>query len=114
MSDWSSDVCSSDLSSFRNHLEKYEYLPGVLAQDRDVRALLRHPDDPQLIQNVNARLQRLNAAARTSVLYVMSLDGTTRAASNWTEPTSFVGQNYSFRPYFQNADRQSTRLNSSN
>src|SRR3546814_21161913 len=33
----------------------------------------------------------------------MSLDGTTRAASNWTEPTSFVGQNYSFRPYFQNA-----------
>src|SRR3546814_19976138 len=34
------------LSSFRNHLEKYEYLPGVLAQDRDVRALLRHPDDP--------------------------------------------------------------------
>jgi len=91
------------LSSFRNHLEKYEYLPGVLAQDRDVRALLRNPGDARLVQNVNARLARLNMAARTSVLYVMGLDGTTQAASNWSEPTSFVGQNYSFRPYFQNA-----------
>ncbi len=90
-------------SSFRNHLEKYEYLPGVLAQDGDVQALLDQPGSQALVENVNRRLQRLNAAARTSVLYVMDLAGTTRAASNWAEPTSFVGQNYSFRPYFQNA-----------
>lgn len=91
------------LSSFRNHLEKYEYLPAVLAQDRDVQLLLHHPDDRLLAANVNRRLEHLNSAARTSVLYVMDLSGTTRAASNWAGPTSFVGQNYSFRPYFKHA-----------
>lgn len=90
------------LSSFRNHLEKYEYLPALLAQDGDVQALLRG-DEGGLAADVNRRLERLNAAAHTSVLYVMDLDGTTLAASNWTEPTSFVGQNYSFRPYFRDA-----------
>src|SRR3546814_7036564 len=35
-----------------------------------------------------------------------SAGGTTIAASNWREPTSFVGQNYRFRPYFQGAMRR--------
>lgn len=91
------------LSSFRNHLEKHEYLPAVLARDRDVQTLLRSPDDPMLVDNVNQRLAHLNSAARTSVLYVMDPSGLTRAASNWTESTSFVGQNYGFRPYFKQA-----------
>ena len=29
--------------------------------------------------------------------------GLTIAASNWRLPTSFVGQNYGFRPYFRDA-----------
>lgn len=91
------------LSSFRNHLEKHEYLPAVLARDRDVQTMLRSPDDPLLVDNVNERLAHLNSAARTSVLYVMDPSGLTRAASNWTESTSFVGQNYGFRPYFKQA-----------
>lgn len=91
------------LSSFRNHLEKHEYLPAVLARDRDVQTLLRSPEDPLLVDNVNQRLAHLNSAARTSVLYVMDPSGLTRAASNWTESTSFVGQNYGFRPYFKQA-----------
>ncbi len=91
------------LSSFRNHLEKHDYLPAVLARDRDVQTLLRSPDDPLLVDNVNQRLAHLNSAARTSVLYVMDTSGLTRAASNWTESTSFVGQNYGFRPYFKQA-----------
>jgi len=37
------------------------------------------------------------------VLYVMDLNGNTLAASNWRANDSFVGKNYKFRPYFQQA-----------
>src|SRR3546814_15273928 len=63
------------LSSFRNPLPNYEYLPGVLAQDSHVRALLRYPDDQPLILHVHARLQLPNSPARTPVLYVKISEG---------------------------------------
>jgi two-component system C4-dicarboxylate transport sensor histidine kinase DctB len=34
---------------------------------------------------------------------LIDASGRTLAASNWRTPTSFVGQNYSFRPYFRDA-----------
>ncbi len=37
------------------------------------------------------------------MIYVIDANGLTVAASNWRLPTSFVGQNYSFRPYFRDA-----------
>jgi two-component system C4-dicarboxylate transport sensor histidine kinase DctB len=37
------------------------------------------------------------------VIYVLNAKGMTIAASNWREPTSFVGSDYSFRPYFKEA-----------
>src|SRR3546814_6646698 len=33
----------------------------------------------------------------------MAADGMTFAASNWASDTPFVGNNFSFRPYFQHA-----------
>src|SRR3546814_5751907 len=33
----------------------------------------------------------------------MAADGMTFAASNWASDTPFVGDNFSFRPYFQHA-----------
>ncbi|MFN3527383.1 MAG: cache domain-containing protein, partial [Paracoccus sp. (in: a-proteobacteria)] len=35
--------------------------------------------------------------------YVMALDGTTIAASNFADSPSFVGQNFEYRPYFSDA-----------
>src|SRR5690606_32656920 len=47
-------------------------------------------------------------AAGSSVLYLIDLNGETLAASNWNEWSSFVGSNYGFRPYFQDALAEDT------
>jgi two-component system C4-dicarboxylate transport sensor histidine kinase DctB len=41
------------------------------------------------------------------VLYLLDSQGETLVASNWRDWSSFVGNNYAFRPYFQDAVRQS-------
>ncbi|HYI71676.1 MAG TPA: ATP-binding protein [Skermanella sp.] len=84
-------------------LEKFRALPLALAWDADVTALLTTPRDIALIDRVDRKLSALNAGASLSALYVMGRDGTTLAASNWTDENSFIGRNFSFRPYFQNA-----------
>jgi two-component system C4-dicarboxylate transport sensor histidine kinase DctB len=38
---------------------------------------------------------------QSSDIYVMALDGETLAASNFDTATSFVGENFEYRPYFQ-------------
>ena len=80
-------------------------MPEVLALDSDIRSLLRAPHDRQLRLALNLRLERLNAAAGSTVLYLLDNHGETLVASNWRDWSSFVGNNYAFRPYFQDAVR---------
>ncbi|MBJ6608909.1 MAG: sensor histidine kinase [Candidatus Thiothrix moscowensis] len=87
-------------------LEKHSYLPELLAQDPQTRAVLatRNPDSATL-QQLNQLLATTNRIARTSDLYLMRADGLTIAASNWNTQASFIGKNFAFRPYFQQAMR---------
>ena len=100
----------AQLELYRQNLhtlvERFRALPALLAEDSAVHRLLRDPHDPALRQALNERLERLNQAAGSSVLYVLDRDGQTLAASNWNEPSSFVGHDYRFRPYFRNALEQ--------
>lgn len=89
-------------------VERFRSVPEVLALDSDIRALLRAPTDRLLVEKLNQRLERLNAAAGSTVLYLLDAGGETLAASNWRDWSSFVGNNYAFRPYFQDAVRQSS------
>ncbi|MDH0567764.1 ATP-binding protein [Pseudomonas oleovorans] len=91
--------------SIRTLVERFSSVPEVLALDSDIRSLLRAPHDRQLRQALNQRLERLNAAAGSTVLYLLDAQGETLVASNWRDWSSFVGNNYAFRPYFQNALR---------
>ncbi len=52
---------------------------------------------------INERADRYRLAVGAEVCYVMDADGNTVASSNRKAPDSFVGKNYSFRPYFQQA-----------
>src|SRR5690606_3465493 len=52
--------------------------------------------------------EALSERTRAAVIYILDRNGMTIAASNWRLPTSFVGSNYSFRPYFKNAMRNGT------
>ncbi|HEY9081603.1 sensor histidine kinase [Magnetovibrio sp.] len=91
-------------STLHAALAKYRYLPFLVARDDSVKALLSNPmhsDDTSA--NASRALVAINAKSGTDALFVMDTEGTTVAASNWQEPLSFVGRNYSFRPYFHDA-----------
>ena len=86
----------------RSELEKQRSVPVVLAQDPEIAALLADPRSGSA-DGVSAKLEALARQTRTAAIYVLDDQGLARAASNWREPTSFVGSNYAFRPYFSGA-----------
>ncbi|MBX9614932.1 MAG: sensor histidine kinase [Caulobacteraceae bacterium] len=86
----------------RSELEKQRSVPVVLAQDPEIRALLAGPG-PDRADRVSAKLEALALQTRAAAIYVLDDQGFAVAASNWREPTSFVGSNYAFRPYFTGA-----------
>lgn len=86
----------------RSELEKYRSLPAVLSQDPEVMAVVSNQGAPD---RVSAKLETLAAQTRAAAFYVLDGSGVARAASNWRQPTSFVGSDYAFRPYFQDAMR---------
>ncbi|MDX9836069.1 MAG: cache domain-containing protein [Azoarcus sp.] len=92
-------------ASLDAELQRYESLPVVLAQHPGLRELLAHADDPRRVDLANRLLGKVNERTGAAVLYLIAPSGRTLAASNWQQPESFVGENYAFRPYFQDALR---------
>ena len=88
-----------------SELQKFRLLPLVLAEFPDVVTVLRQPDS-SAVQRLDQQLELLAARTDAAVIYLIDMEGRTRAASNWRLPTSFVGQNYGFRPYFRDALRR--------
>ncbi|WP_419904263.1 ATP-binding protein [Kiloniella sp.] len=85
-------------------LEKYRYLPFVLSENEDIKQLLTtSQNDPYFSDTVSRSLAATNNKAESNVLFVMNSKGNTLASSNWRDERSFVGHNYSFRPYFKDA-----------
>ncbi|HYD59430.1 MAG TPA: diguanylate cyclase [Noviherbaspirillum sp.] len=83
--------------------QKFGYLPELLASHPTVIDAFLHKDSSHHIAQANTYLEQVNLSARSAVAYLLDLQGRTIAASNWREPGSFVGANYGFRPYFQEA-----------
>jgi len=84
-------------------MDKYDYLPEITANHPLVTDTLTHPDDPQHIAALNRYLEELNRTAKSEAIYVINAKGLTLASSNWHDQVTFIGQNYYFRPYFQDA-----------
>ncbi|WP_426227897.1 sensor histidine kinase [Pararhizobium sp. DWP3-4] len=91
------------VSALSGHLSRYEPLPALIADHDDIKELIAHPDDKALRDTADVYLKDINRLLESSDIYVMTLDGNTIAASNYDQPASFVGQNFSYRPYFQDA-----------
>lgn len=91
-------------SLLESELQKFRLLPRVLTEFPDVRAALADKSDAAS-RRLDRELEQLAARTDATVIYVIDAGGTTIAASNWRAPTSFVGENYRFRPYFQGAMR---------
>jgi two-component system C4-dicarboxylate transport sensor histidine kinase DctB len=90
-------------AALAGHLSRYEPLPALIADHEDMKALVLSPADPVLRAEANIYLKEINALLTSSDIYVMTMDGETIAASNFDGPASFVGENFSYRPYFQEA-----------
>jgi two-component system C4-dicarboxylate transport sensor histidine kinase DctB len=81
-------------------IERYRALPAVLALDPQLRAALAGPVSADTTQALNLKLEQINGAAQSSTLELLDRKGLAVGASNWRLPSSYVGHNYGFRPYF--------------
>lgn len=91
------------VSNLRGQLEKYEFLPELLATNKLFIEFLKTPHEGQSIEGLNRYLETINGVADASDTYLMNAEGWTIAASNWQSEKPFVGRNFAFRPYFQEA-----------
>ncbi len=91
------------VAALEGHLKRYEALPALIADQANVKQLVQRPGDEQLRAVTNVYLKDINALLTSSDIYVMTMDGNTVAASNYDQPVSFIGENFSYRPYFQDA-----------
>ncbi len=87
-------------NSLHTLIERYRALPAVLALDPQLRSALAGPVGGELQDGLNRKLEQINGAAQSSTLELLDRNGLAVAASNWRLPSSYVGHNYGFRPYF--------------
>ncbi|MDR7126041.1 two-component system C4-dicarboxylate transport sensor histidine kinase DctB [Pseudorhodobacter sp. 4114] len=78
-------------------IDRFRALPDVAGEDARIRAALL---DPRSLDAANRYLETVSAHAGAADLFLINAEGQAIAASNWNRPGSFVGEHYSFRPYF--------------
>jgi len=84
------------------YLSRHEYLPELLASREMVKRFLSAPT-LQDAMPLNRLLDRFRDTADVSDIYLIDRNGDTLAASNYHRVDTFIGENYSFRPYYQDA-----------
>lgn len=87
-----------------SEINKYNYLPSVLELESNVSELLNEPS-PELRGKVNDYLEGLNRRSRSRAIYVLDTTGRVLATSNWRDADSYLGEDLSFRAYYQDAIR---------
>ncbi|WP_434766539.1 ATP-binding protein [Pseudomonas triticicola] len=95
-------------NSLHTLIDRYRALPAVLALDPQLRSALAGPVDAAQQAALNLKLEKINGAAQSSTLELLDRTGLAVAASNWRLPSSYVGHNYGFRPYFSQTRTQGT------
>ncbi|MEP6907145.1 MAG: PAS-domain containing protein [Pseudoxanthomonas sp.] len=91
--------------ALQQRIDRYRTLPQVLALDPQLRDAVSAPIDNTRRAALNRRLESANSVTRASTLTLIDRQGIALAASNWRQATSNVGEDYSFRPYVQQALR---------
>jgi two-component system, NtrC family, C4-dicarboxylate transport sensor histidine kinase DctB len=101
------DEHQAQLSRFSSHIEsrldKYAHIPRLLSKDKElVNALLNASNSAQ-IEITNRYLEQVNDSIQAADTYLIDDTGKTIASSNWSLKRSFIGRNFSWRPYFQSS-----------
>ncbi|MFA0309896.1 histidine kinase [Vibrio splendidus] len=88
-----------------SELDKFKQIPDLLSHDP---RLLSYFDSTPQTDNISAaQLNQLlfewSNQSQADTIYIHDPSGTVVASSNYQKPRTFVGENFSFRPYFASA-----------
>ena len=82
------------------YLSDYKKIAATLAGIKELQKALES-ERPDTLRDANAVLDHFQHALEVDTCYLMDRSGTTIASSNRNTSESFVGKNFSFRPYFK-------------
>ena len=91
------------VSYIENILNRFDKIPEVLAKQPLLKEVLLSPNELSKVTRLNHLLADIQNITQASDVYLINKAGITIAASNWRLPTSFVGKDFTFRPYVQDA-----------
>ncbi|TEW55392.1 sensor histidine kinase [Psychromonas sp. RZ22] len=95
------------LDRFGYHLDsqlgQFSYIPQLLSGQSIIIKALLTPHNSAQLDLTNRHLETINQIIGASDTYLLDNIGTTIAASNWSKKSTFIGNNFAFRPYFQTA-----------
>ena len=84
-------------------LGRFEKIPEVLAKHPLLQQVLLSSKDTSNLERLNVLLEEIGGVTQASDIYLIDKAGITIAASNWQSDRTFIGMDFSFRPYFQQA-----------
>ncbi|NVK41231.1 MAG: sensor histidine kinase [Oceanospirillaceae bacterium] len=90
------------VSEMRGWLDGYDYLPFLLTQNRDVRALLLYPNQEMGVR-VSRYLEQTSLVAGSTALFILDVGGRAVAFSNWRDQQDFYLRSHARRNYFLDA-----------
>ncbi len=97
---------SSELQKLQQRLQytlqNYKSAPQLLQKSEVILDALRYVTNEYILA-ANQQLEEINTYLNADVSYLMTYDGLTIASSNYLSDDSFIGENFSFRPYFKQA-----------
>ena len=95
------------LDRFSRHidsqLDHFSFIPQLLSRQGIIINALMASDNSAQLDLTNRHLNTINTIVGASDTYLLNKDGTTIAASNWNKKSTFIGNNFAFRPYYQDA-----------
>lgn len=100
LSERNSHVLSLVAETLRGELAKHQSTPFLIAHNPEMSRVVTGAAAPEEIRRANESLERWAKATDALDIYLVNSAGTTVAASNFAGPRAFIGQNFSYRPYF--------------
>ena len=95
-------ITNANVSELDRQIKQLTFIPKLLSDDSTVVNAITNPTKVN-VDLANKRLENAQQESGLDFTFLMNTEGMTIASSNWNEDVSFVGKNYSFRPYFQGA-----------
>lgn len=84
-------------------IDRFRPLPALIAERPILTQALKDPENEGILPYANEQLRQTAFRIGASDVYLMDISGNTIAASSYRKENSFIGRNFGYRPYFQQA-----------